>query len=136
MSGQTTMRAVDRYEEEDRPRQTRLSIARVDPWSVMKVSFLLSVAFGIASVIMAIVVWFVLDGMDVFGTIEDFLNSLTATQLVSLLDYVKLPRVISFATITAVINVIVLTALCTLAAVLYNLVASLVGGVRVTLVDE
>lgn len=135
MSGRTTMRDVGRYQE-DRPRQTRLSIARVDPWSVMKVSFLLSVAFGIASVVLAIVVWFVLDGMDVFGTIEDFLNSLTATQLVSLLDYVKLPRVISFATITAVINVIILTALCTLAAVLYNLVASLVGGVRITLVDE
>ena len=49
-----------------------------------------------------------------------------------LLDYARLPRVISYATIVAVINVILLTALSTLGAMLYNVVASLVGGVKVS----
>ena len=53
-----------------------------------------------------------------------------------LLDYARLPRVISYATIVAVINVVLLTALSTLGAMLYNVVASLVGGVKVSLMDE
>ena len=39
-------------------------------------------------------------------------------------------------TIVAVINVILLTALSTLGAMLYNVVASLVGGIKVSLMDE
>ena len=38
--------------------------------------------------------------------------------------------------LVAVINVILLTALSTLGAMLYNVVASLVGGIKVSLMDE
>lgn len=121
---------------EDAPRQVQLSVARVDAWSVMKVSFLLSVALGIATVVAAIVVWLMLDGMHVFATIEDFLKTLGAEKFTALLDYVKLPKVMSYATITAVANVVLMTAISTLGALLYNVIASLVGGVRVSLMDE
>lgn len=121
---------------EDAPRQVQLSVAHVDAWSVMKVSFLLSVALGIATVVAAIVVWLMLDGMHVFATIEDFLKTLGAEKFTALLDYVKLPKVMSYATITAVANVVLMTAISTLGALLYNVIASLVGGVRVSLMDE
>ena len=39
------------YEIDDVPRRVDLAIARNDAWTVMKVSFLLSVALGIAMVI-------------------------------------------------------------------------------------
>ena len=121
---------------EDAPRQVKLAVARVDPWTVMKVGFLLSVAMGIATVIATIVVWLMLDGMHVFSSIEDFLNQISATKFVALLDYVKLPKVVSYATVFAVANVIIMTAISTLGALLYNVIASLVGGVRVSLMDE
>lgn len=121
---------------EDAPRQVNLAIARVDPWTVMKVGFLLSVALGIAIVVATIVVWLMLDGMHVFSSIEDFLNQISASKFVALLDYVKLPKVVSYATVAAVANVIIMTALSTLGALLYNVIASLVGGVRVSLMDE
>lgn len=121
---------------EDAPRQVNLVVARVDPWTVMKVGFLLSVAMGIATVIATIVVWAMLDGMHVFSSIEDFLNQISATKFVALLDYVKLPKVVSYATVFAVANVIIMTAISTLGALLYNVIASLVGGVRVSLMDE
>ena len=59
-----------------------------------------------------------------------------AGRYADLLDYARLPRFISYATIVAVINVILLTALSTLGAMLYNVVASLVGGIKVSLMDE
>ena len=122
--------------EFDEPRKVELSLARIDPWSVLKISFVLSVAFAIISVIVTILLWLVLDGMNVFGSVEDFLTQLGAQTFLDLMDYVRLPRVISYATIVSIANVVLLTAIATLGSMLYNLVASLVGGIRVSLMDE
>ena len=102
----------------------------------MKVSFLLSVAFGIAIVIATIVLWFMLDAMHVFSTLESFLQEIGAGKFTELLEYVRLPRTIAYATIVGVINVVLMTAISTLGAMLYNVVASLVGGIKVSLMDE
>ncbi len=120
----------------DEPRRADVTIARVDAWTVLKASFLVSIALAIAMVVMAILLWFVLDAMGVFGAIEDFLLSLNAKSFLGLLEYARLPRVISYATILGVANVVIFTAMSALAALLYNLIAALVGGVRVSLMDE
>jgi hypothetical protein len=122
--------------QSDAPRRVDLAIARIDAWTVMKVSFLLSVAFGIAIVIATIVLWFMLDAMHVFSTLESFLQEIGAGKFTELLEYVRLPRTIAYATIVGVINVVLMTAISTLGAMLYNVVASLVGGVKVSLMDE
>lgn len=120
----------------DEPRQVELTIAKIDPWSVLKTSFLISIAIGIATVVASIVVWYVLDGMNVFGSIENFLIELGAEKFLSLMEFVRLPRVISYATIGGVANIILFTAMSTLVALLYNLIGTLVGGIRVSLMDE
>lgn len=121
------------------PRKVRLTIARVDPWSVMKLSFLLSVAVGIALVVMVAVLWTILDGMGVFSdvdrTIGEVLGGANGTTF-NLMSYIGFGRVLSLATVVAVIDVFLLTALATLGAFLYNLCASLVGGVNLTLSDD
>ena len=122
--------------DEDVPRRVDLSVARVDPWSVTKVGFLLSVALGIALVFATLVLWLMLDSMHVFGDIEEFLKNLSAERFVTLMEYLHLSKVLSYATIAAVANVIMITAMSTLGAFLYNIIASLVGGVRVSLMDE
>ena len=120
----------------DEPRRAELTLARVDAWSAAKIGFLVSIALGIAIVVAVILLWFVLDGMQVFGSVEDFLVELNAERFLSLMEYVRLPRVVSYATILAVANVVIFTALSALVALLYNLIAALVGGVRVSLMDE
>ena len=123
-------------DRDDLPRQVDLAIVRVDPWGVMKVAFLLSVALGIALVVAVMILWLMLNAMHVFASAESFLQSIGASQMVSLLDYVRLPKVMAYTTLIAVMNVVLLTALSALGAFLYNLVASLVGGIKVTLMDE
>lgn len=120
----------------DEPRRIELSLAKIDPWSALKIGFILAVAVGIATVVLTAVLWAVLDGMNVFGSLEDFLIRLGADSFLELMEYVRLPRVMSYATILGIMNVILFTAVCTLGALLYNLVASLVGGLRVSLMDE
>ena len=119
------------------PRRVRLAISRVDPWSVMKLSFLLSVAIGVMIVVAAAVIWFTLNGLQVFAKADDLVTQITGTESgIDILQFVEFQRVISGATLVAVIDVFLLTALATIGAFLYNIVAALVGGVHVTMTDE
>lgn len=122
------------------PRRVRLTLQRVDPWSVMKISFLVSVALGVATVIMVSVLWTVLNGMNVFSTVNDLIVEITtgenSASNFNLMDYIGFGRVVSLSVVIGVINVILLTALATLTAFLYNVCTALVGGAQLTLSDE
>ena len=121
------------------PRRVRLTVARIDPWSVMKLGFLLSVAIGIALVVMVAVLWSILNSMGVFAsvnsTIGEVLGGSDGTTF-NLMEYIGFTRVLSLATVIAVVDVFLLTALATLAAFLYNVCSSLVGGLHLTLTDD
>lgn len=116
-------------------RKARLLISKVDPWSVLKMAFLLSVALGIVTVVASVVFWTVLDLTGIFGTINSLLAEIIGADF-DLAKLASLGQVASFATIIAVVNVVLLTALSMLAAVLYNLSSTLVGGIGVTLTDD
>jgi hypothetical protein len=120
------------------PRRVRLAVARVDPWSVMKMSFLLSVALGIAGVILTAVLWMILSTMNVFTDVEGVLQSLqtTTSDPFSIKDYVGFGRVVSLSIVIGVIDVILMTAIATVMAFLYNICSALVGGVQLTLTDD
>jgi hypothetical protein len=120
------------------PRRVRLTVARIDPWSAMKLSFLLSVAIGIALVVMTAVLWIILDGMGVFSDVDRTIGEVlgSETSAFNLMDYLGFGRVLSLATVIAVIDVFLLTALATLGAFLYNVCSSLGGGVHLTLTDD
>mgnify|MGYP000751585396 CR=1 FL=1 len=119
-------------------RRARLLISKVDPWSVLKMAFLLSVALGIVTVVAAIVLWTVLDLTGIFDQVDGLLGTLAGTESggFELKKVASLGQVASFAVIIAVINVVLLTALSMLSAVLYNIAATLVGGIGVTLTDD
>ena len=120
------------------PRRVRLAVARVDPWSVMKMSFLLSVALGIAGVVLTAVLWMILSTMNVFTDIEGVLQSLqtTTSDPFSIKDYVGFGRIVSLSIVIGVIDVILMTAIATVMAFLYNICSALVGGVQLTLTDD
>lgn len=118
-------------------RRARLLVSKVDPWSVLKMAFLLSVALGIVTVVAAIVLWTVLDLTGIFDQVDSLLGTLAGSEGggFELKKVASLGQVASFATIIAVVNVVLLTALSMLSAVLYNIAATLVGGIGVTLTD-
>ncbi|MFF4015536.1 DUF3566 domain-containing protein [Streptomyces sp. NPDC001843] len=122
-----------------RTRKARLRVAKADPWSVMKVSFLLSIAIGICTVVASAVLWMVLDAMGVFSTVGGQISEATGSTESSGFDlqaFLSLPHVLTFATIIAVIDVVLATALATLGAFIYNLSAGFVGGIELTLAED
>ncbi|MFD6414916.1 DUF3566 domain-containing protein [Streptomyces sp. NPDC060194] len=122
-----------------RTRKARLRVAKADPWSVMKVSFLLSIALGICTVVAAAVLWMVMDAMGVFSTVGGTISEATQSDDgggFDLESFLSLPRVLTFTSIIAVIDVVLATALATLGAFIYNLSAGFVGGVELTLAED
>ena len=119
-------------------RRARLLVSKVDPWSVLKMAFLLSVALGIVTVVAAIVLWTVLDLTGIFDQVDSLLGTLAGSEGggFELKKVASLGQVASFAVIIAVVNVVLLTALSMLSAVLYNISATLVCGIGVTLTDD
>jgi len=128
--------AVPVVPREAGPRRVRLSVSRVDPWSVMKLAFLLSVAIGFMIVVATMVVWYVLNDMGTFATIQDFLQQTVGPQTVNIVQFIAFDRIVSVAVLIAIVNIVLLTAIATIMAILYNVTAALVGGVHLTLTDE
>ena len=122
------------------PRRARLRLSRIDPWSVMKVSFLLSIAFGIVTVVSVFLVWSVLGAAGVWdsinNTVSDTVSSGNNVSTFDISDYLGMSRVLGFTMLVSVIDVILITAIATLGAFLYNMAASLLGGIEVTLSED
>ena len=103
----------------------------------MKLSFLLSVAIGIMIVVASAVVWYALDALAVFTKVNEVIATLaSSTTFFDITEWAAFDRVISLATMIAVVDVVLLTALSTIGAFLYNIVAALVGGIHLTLTDD
>lgn len=123
-----------------RTRKARLRLAKVDPWSVMKTTFLFSIAFMVASLAAMLLLYGVISSSGVFDSINDIVNQVLAapgdTTPFLIEDYLTAQRVAGFTIVIGVLNVVLITAIGTLAAFLYNLAASLLGGLEVTLAED
>ena len=121
-------------------RKARLRVARLDPWSVMKVSLMFSIAVGIVLFVAVALLWSVIEASGALQTLQDTLNALLGNPdgsgTVQVSAFIDRWRVLGFTAIVSGINVILLTALATLGAFLYNLSSSVLGGLEVTLADD
>ncbi|PUA81169.1 DUF3566 domain-containing protein [Nocardioides currus] len=122
------------------PRRARLRLTRIDPWSVMKTSFLLSVAFGVVTFVAVFMVWSVLGAAGVWDSINSTVASVVEgdsnTSDFDVTNYLGMGRVLGFTLLVSIMDVILLTAIATLTAFLYNMAAALLGGIEVTLAED
>ena len=120
-------------------RRARLRLVQVEPWSVMKTAFLLSVAVGIVTVVAVGIVWGVLGAAGLWDSVnsivQDSIGDSTGEPF-EIQKYLGTSRVLGFTMIVAVADVVLITAIATLGAFLYNLSASLLGGIEVTFAED
>ncbi|GAA0270521.1 DUF3566 domain-containing protein [Actinomadura nitritigenes] len=119
-------------------RKAQLQLARLEPWSVMKFSFVMSLVCFVVLVVAVVVLYVILSGLGVFDAISDTVNSLTKQQGdttggVDAGNWFSFARVFGYTVLVGALNVLLITALSTVGSVIYNLAADLVGGVEVTL---
>jgi len=119
------------------PRRASLQLKHFDPWSVLKVSVVLSVAGFLAWMVAVGVLYGILEGMGVWdqlnGTYSD-LTSVTNPQAGD--DLISAGRVFSIAAVVGAINIVLLTGLATVGAFIYNVSSDLAGGIELTLSER
>jgi hypothetical protein len=123
------------------PRRARLNLKRIDPWSVMKFAFAVSVVLFIVVVVATSVLYLALDAMGVWAQINKSLGDLVnasggATTSTSSGFRITAWGVIGTSMLIGAVNVVLFTALATLGAFIYNVCADLVGGVELTLAER
>ncbi|HZE38983.1 MAG TPA: DUF3566 domain-containing protein, partial [Stackebrandtia sp.] len=120
------------------PRRARLHLKRIDPWSVMKFSFAVSIVLFIVIIVATTVLYIALDAMGVFDSVNELLVSLvgggSGGNGASFQFTAK--GVILVSALLGLINMVLFTALSTLGAFIYNVCADLVGGIEVTLAEK
>ena len=114
-----------------RPRRARMSLRRIDPWSVFLFSLVASVFVGIALVVAVAVLYSVLGSLGVTESLNQLYAEVTGGSLET--DALLTSgRVVGGAAVLAAVNVVFLTLLATLGALLFNLCASFTGGIELT----
>ena len=123
------------------PRRARLNLKRIDPWSVMKFSFAVSVVLFIVVVVATSVLYLALDSMGVWTSLNTSLKTLVsasggADAATQTGFQITAWGVIGTSMLIGAVNVVLFTALATLGAFIYNVCADLVGGVELTLAER
>ena len=116
------------------PRRTSLQLQRLEPWSVLKLSLVLSVAGFLVWMIAVGVLYGVLAGMGVWNQINGTYSDLTSANNAQVsTELVSGGRVFGVAMVIGLVNIVLMTALATVGSLIYNIAADLVGGIEVTL---
>jgi hypothetical protein len=117
------------------PRRARLHLKRIDPWSVMKFAFAVSLVLFVVAVVATSVLYLALDAMNVFSSVNKAFTEITGGGSSSNFK-ITAKGVIGTAILLGAVNMVLFTALSTLGAFVYNVCADLVGGIEVTLAEK
>jgi Transmembrane domain of unknown function (DUF3566) len=117
-------------------RRANLIIARLEPWSVMKFSFLMSLVAWVVLFVAVTLLYYALSGLGVFAALQRTLSSVTSSQDsagVNLAAWTSASRVLGYTMLAGAVDIVLITVLSTIGAMIYNLVTHLGGGIEVTL---
>jgi hypothetical protein len=117
-------------------RQAMLTLARVEPWSVMKFSFVASVVAFIILFVAVAVLYIVLSALGVFDSLQNTVSSITSSQSSSgtnISHWFSASLILGYTAMLGALNIVLITAMATVGSVIYNLIAKTIGGIEVTL---
>jgi hypothetical protein len=112
-------------------RRVRRVVRKIDTWSALKVSGLLSMSFVLVLIIAGILLWIVGSSVGAIGSVEKFL------QAIGFEDFRFVASQLLRGFVAAGLVLVILgTGLSVLLAVIYNLISDIVGGLEVTVLEE
>jgi len=118
-------------------RRAQLVLARIEPWSVMKFSFMISLVGWVILFVAVAALYYVLSKLGVFHSVQSTITDVTSGKGTAGSDangrWFSASRILGYTMLVGAVNVVLITALATVGAVIYNLVTHLAGGIEVTL---
>lgn len=116
-------------------RRIRRVIRKFDPWTVLKVSLLFHVVVTIGLILGFVILWSVILNVGIPQALDSFFENITLLEpdLSFFNNGRQYFRVVIFL---GMIWTVAMTVATTLAAILYNLISDVVGGVEVVMLEE
>ena len=116
-------------------RRVRRVIRKFDPWTVLKVSIVFYAVMAVAFVLGLVILWAVVNNAGIPQAIEDFGKKITLLEADAEL-FSDGERYLRVAVFLGVVWTVLLTGFTTLAAVMYNLISDVVGGIEIVVLEE
>jgi hypothetical protein len=113
-------------------RKVRRLVRHVDPWSMLKLSLLLSLCMWLILMIASVIMWTVARNAGTIASIENFVNSSLSLQDWTL-DGDFIFRQWGLITLLLALG---FTAATVVASLVFNLVSDIIGGVWVSVIEE
>ncbi|CAB4338943.1 MAG: hypothetical protein F2839_04215 [Actinobacteria bacterium] len=115
-------------------KQAHLFLTHLDPWSVAKGAFVLGVTLAGITMVATIALWLMLSAAGVFEAITGIFNDVSGSG--SGVSFLSLGRLIGLSMVVSAVEIVLISVMSTLFAVLYNLSVGFTGGIEVTLTDR
>jgi hypothetical protein len=116
-------------------RQVTLHLTHIDPWSAAKRAFVLGVLIAGVLIVAIVLLWMVLSAAGVFDAVSSLWSDASGNTG-SGVSFLSLGRLLGLAMVISAIEIVLLSVLSTLFAVLYNLSVGFTGGVQYTFTDR
>ena len=116
-------------------KSVRLHLTHIDPWAAAKSAFMLGVTIAGVLLVAVIVLWGALSAAGVFEAVCGLWNDAAGSDSASV-SFLSLGRLIGLTMVISAIEIVLLSVLSALYAVLYNLSVGFTGGREWTLTDR
>ena len=116
-------------------RQARLFLTHLDPWSVAKGAFMLGVTLAGVTIVATVALWVMLSAAGVFEAITGLFRDVSGDGGGGV-SFLSLGRLVGLSMVVSAVEIVMISVLSTLFAVLYNLSVGFTGGIEVTLTDR
>ncbi len=111
-------------------KQVRLRLVYVDFWSAVKMSFLAAIAIAVVTVVSFLLIYGVISATGLIAKLDELFKSITDGG-VAVSSIIGFPQVMAFASVVAILDLIVVTVLGAVVAGIYNLAVKVTGGILV-----
>ena len=115
-----------------RARRVRRLVRHIEPWSVLKVSLILYFCAWVVMLFVGVTLWNLAVSSGLVADVENFVLELFALESFK----INADQIFRIAAVGGLVLVLAGSALTVLAAVLFNLISDVTGGVRLTVVEE
>ncbi len=112
-------------------KQVRLKLVYIDFWSTVKLSFLAGICLAIIAIVGTFLIWTVLDRTGIFDQVNSLFKDISGAGGTDLRAVLGLGQVMGFSLVVAILDIVVVTALGAVFALLYNLSVKITGGLLV-----
>jgi hypothetical protein len=127
-----SLRRLTRPRGQIRARKVHRIVRRIDPWSILKVSLVFYFCVWIMVLVALVLMWGVAVGSGTVASLESFIAEFLAFEEFRFNG----DQLFQLFALGGLIGVFVTTAVTAVLAVLFNLIADLTGGVRMTVIEE